>query len=538
MSAPAKGSYIKMMQLLRLSKGIGVLSRTCLSLLWLTMTLGVNHLAYANTANQAYLDNLMQIIKPPQSHIGVMIKDLQTNRLIYRHNPHTLALPASTQKLLTAVSAISVLGEEFRFTTGLYTNGNIVDGALMGDLYFLFSGDPTLDRVHLQMLLNALTDKEVTHIQGQVVIVGNSHSQLQAPGWVWDDLGICFAAPVSSFVIGKNCINAILKPRLATYDGLLTAPTYLPVQLTSDAVFDKDFSEQFCELSLIKRGDNRFHITGCHPGDRQLRLAVAIDNPSKFATDTIAQLLSSKQISYDSPILIKETPPQNLKLISNHYSAELKELIKPMLLDSDNLISDALLKQVGQQVYGVPGSFTNGVAGMKRVLAVKGVNIASAQLSDGSGLSRYNLLSPDQLMQVLSLIVSSEQFIPILNALPIAGVSGTLRNKAHFNDPKLKGRLMAKTGSMQGVANLAGFIHDKQNNPRYAFVIVENGLSPAAKEAQVAPFSALLLQGVIDNQGGLVSALTVPSTNGAVPEGSAILNNELQTQELSSTIAR
>ena len=475
----------------------------------LAVTIGLCSLAasYATWGNDTYLDNLMQVIKPNQSQIGLLVKDLDTNSIIYQHNADALMLPASTLKLLSSVSALSVLGEDFTFKTQVYTQAPIIDGTIIGNLYLVFNGDPTLDRLHLQMLFKKLSDQGLENIHGKLILVGESLTHLQAPGWVWDDLGICFAAPVSSFIIGKNCINAILKPRLATYDGMLSVANYLPVTLTSDAVFDKDLSERFCELSLEKRGNNKFHLTGCYPGNTRVRLAIAIDNPSKYAKDTLAQVLNSQNIRLSGGIEVRTERPLATSLAANYESKPLNTLLKSMLLGSDNLIADSLVKRIGKQVYHQPGNFTNGVAGMKRLLSTKGIDLTTAQISDGSGLSRYNLISARQLMQVLTLIATEPQFVTILDSLPIAGVSGTLKNKASFKDPKLKNKIWAKTGSMQGVANLAGFIKDKQDKPKYAFVIFENGLSPAAREAQVAPFAAIFLQGLLEKDGSLVTAV-------------------------------
>ncbi|MCD8475930.1 MAG: D-alanyl-D-alanine carboxypeptidase/D-alanyl-D-alanine-endopeptidase, partial [Shewanella fodinae] len=116
-------------------------------------------------------------------------------------------LPASTQKLLTAVTAWQVLGEDFRFHTRLFTTGHIKNGVINGDIYLQFSGDPRLTRAQLAQMATKLAATGVQKIAGKVVLVGNNDSQWQAPGWVWDDLGICYAAPVSAFVIDQNCVK-------------------------------------------------------------------------------------------------------------------------------------------------------------------------------------------------------------------------------------------------------------------------------------------------------------------------------------------
>ncbi len=170
-----------------------------------------------------------------------------------------------------------------------------------------------------------------------------------------------------------------------------------------------------------------------------------------------------------------------------------------MLLESDNLIADSLLKQLGKHYYGDGASFSAGAKAIREVLAEKGVVLERAQLIDGSAIT----LQPAQ-CQTTGAVAAIDCRYP---GLPVVDAQAAgFRPKRHLEVPQAlrqqtaQGRVWAKTGSMQGVVNLAGYVTDDSDKqvPRYLFVILENGLSPQSKELEAAPFATLLLQGLTD----------------------------------------
>lgn len=445
-----------------------------------------------------YFDNVLSIIKPPHSHTAIFATNLVTGDIIFEQNPDTLLLPASTMKLLTAVAATSSLGSGFRFSTRVYSRFPIKDGVIAGDVYISFNGDPTLKAKDLSSLLKQLTEQGLYRIEGSLYLIGQANEQLQAPGWVWDDLGICYAAPVSNFILNRNCVHGKLSPKLASNQSQLSVPGDIPISITNTSVFDKTGIEEFCQLDLQRLAGNHFSLSGCYPGSQAIKLAIAITDPGLFMQESIGQILKSSKIQLKGEILIKHQLPIQTHLIAVHESAPLPDLLGTMLIKSDNLIADSLLKQLGTKIYQRPGNFSNGSRALKKILSREGIALTHAKIVDGSGLSRYNLLSARQLSQVLSLIFTDPRFSQLMDSLPIAGVSGTLKYKANFNKPPLFKHVIAKTGSMQGVDNLAGFISSKTQDDTL-FVILENGQSSLQKKQQQAPFSALFLRSLMDN---------------------------------------
>lgn len=470
---------------------------------WITpLSIG---LLFASAQAQAddYLANLVKVIEPKTSQTAIVVRDLAEDGQKtpfpngeYRKDADRLFVPASTMKLLTAVAATTALGKDFRFKTQIDAFVGIKNRRIEGDLFLRFDGDPTLTVDDLRQLFKQLNKEGLEHIDGNVYLVGDQQENLQAPGWVWDDLGICYAAPVSRYILNKNCVKAKLSPTLANNQAKLSFSQFEPVSIANTAVFDKVGNVPFCELSLQRQSHNQFLLSGCYAGQKPLKLAIAISDPALYAQNSVANMLANLGISIKGNVLLTSKRPANTLLLTEHESKPLADLTDTMLLKSDNLIADSLLKRLGQQVYGVSGSFVSGSAAMKQILTELGVNLESANIVDGSGLSRYNLLSAAQLTQVLSLMEQRKELNFLIEQLPIAGRSGTLEYRSGYTSSPLKGSVLAKTGSMMGVANLAGFIQEDGMLTK-AFVILENGHSPSVKKSELSPFNVLFLQSMV-----------------------------------------
>ncbi|WP_392341775.1 D-alanyl-D-alanine carboxypeptidase/D-alanyl-D-alanine-endopeptidase [uncultured Shewanella sp.] len=481
-----------------------------------------------------YLDNMLQLLKPTHSQLGITVWDMTTQQTVFEYNNQSLMQPASVQKLLTALAATKQLGKDFTYQTRLTTlaeqpldKSQIDNGIYSGDIYIEFSGDPTLKYQDLRQLLASLSLLGITELTGNIVLTSEQDSQLQAPGWVWDDLGICYAAPISPFIIDKNCVYG----RLATtgYNKVanITMMGNRPIEITNDAYFVTPIinrpvakptvktltdavvlpaylteSVPQCQLTLSRFDNNRYHLSGCHVGAKSLPLAIAITEPQLYAQQIVAKQLASLGIVHQQPITARNmnTEPQFMaqrQVIASHQSAALPKLLETMLLKSDNLIADSLLKKLGEVYYQAPSDFARSGQALKTILYSIGIDLSNANIADGSGLSRYNLLTPEHVLSVLTTLYQQPEYHFLLELLPESGVSGTLRYKRYFNKSPLKNHVFAKTGSMLGIANLAGRVN-VSNGHDYLFVLFENGLSPQIKKQQKAPFSAVFLQTMMD----------------------------------------
>ena len=452
--------------------------------------------------DQQHVMALMDFITPNQSLVALSIWDLSDNRNVYQQNADALMNPASIQKILTALVSAKQLGQSFRYQTSLYTEKPlaVVNGILDDNVYVEFSGDPTLKQGDLTDLISHLSKAGVKQINGDIHLIGHQQDQLQAPGWVWDDLGICYAAPLSSFIIDKNCVFARLSANGVNNTATLKVMGKRPIYVESEAVYTQTNQREVpCDLQLSRKDSNHFILKGCYSGAKSLPLAIAVSEPQGYAVNVVNSIFKKHNISFNGQIIVESKPrnPTELTIIAQHLSAPLTELIDEMLLKSDNLMAEALLRTSAEKYFNHPLNFNQTTKAFIAMLQDLGIDLRIANVADGSGLSRYNLLSAEHVMSVLKVIATDPSYQFLLNSFPVAGKSGTLRYKRYFNKPPLKNKVMAKTGSMLGVANLAGqFV--ASNGKTYLFVLIENGLSPQIKRKQKAPFSAVLLQGLMD----------------------------------------
>ncbi|CAM4045086.1 D-alanyl-D-alanine carboxypeptidase/D-alanyl-D-alanine-endopeptidase [Shewanella denitrificans] len=464
----------------------------------------------------------VQSLVSPYSQLAIAIWDPQQQRSLFELNTQKLMQPASVMKLFTAVTAIAELGHDYRYRSQVFIKGPIINKALEGDVWINLSGDPKLTTQDLSRLIAQFKYAGIEKINGQVQLLTTANEQVRAPGWVWDDLGICYAAPVSRLILDGNCILAKLIPSQNGIKGetRLSISTSSPIKVFNQARFiptsSNKQSRDLCQLSLARFDNNQYKLSGCYPSDGGINLAIAVNDVEPYMLAKLEALFKQHQIvlkhainlltdddsalsaqfneassSKDEPSLVSDD--EELRLIASHSSESLMAMLDTMLKDSNNLIADRVFKTIGRSFYQtthpqVSDNFTHASKAQLARLNEMGIKLDSANLVDGSGLSRYNAISAAQLMSLIKLIYSDERFTSLDSALPEAGVSGTLAYKRGFQT-KLRAKVKAKTGTMLGVANFAGRMQTSQGD--LYFVILENGINPH-QQAQHQVSSELL----------------------------------------------
>ncbi len=413
---------------------------------------------------------------------GVALVD-ESGRLVYSRNADRLFIPASNTKLVVSAVAAALLPPDWRVKTSVY-GGPVVGGVVMGDLVLYGRGDPTMDRrcyatdstlpgvcdtdpfARLRQLADSLRAKGVQLIQGDVVGDGSYFEPtLVHPNWEQFDLNWWYAAPVSGLGFNDNSVDFTWQPGPAA-----GAPAVITM---SPDLGDLAFENRTVTVPPGGESDvgDRFFR---HPGTLQIWAegTVALDNPPRkdsfalpdpnlYAARALRQALSDAGISVagttrsttDSSVYaqLRQTPP-----LAEVASRPLRDWIFPILNTSQNWFSEMLLKQLGKQ-FGRSGSWPDGLEVERRFL-IDSVRIDSTQisLSDGSGLSSSNLVSPLAFTQLLRYIRRHPRFASFAAGLPQAGATGSL--KTRFVGTPLAGRVRAKTGSISRVNSLSGYI--------------------------------------------------------------------------------
>lgn len=401
---------------------------------------------------------------PAGANLALMVQKVGDSSPTIDYHGQQMALPASTQKVITALAALLQLGPDFRFTTTLESKAPIQNTVLEGDLTVRFSGDPTLTRQDIRNMVTALKKAGVEQIKGNLLIdtsVFASHDK--GPGWPWNDMTQCFSAPPSAAIIDRNCFSVSLYSAPIANDlAHVRIASYYPITVFSQVkTLARGSSEtQYCELDVVAGDLNRYTLTGCMPQrEEPLPLAFAVQDGAGYAGAIVKKELEQAGIRYSGTILRQTQPSKPGTVIASKQSPPLTNLLKIMLKKSDNMIADSVFRTIGHQRFGMPGTWRSGADAVRQLLRQKaGVDLGNSIVVDGSGLSRHNLISPAVMMQILQYIAQNDSELNIISMLPLAGHDGSLQYRAGLHQAGVNGKVSAKTGSLQGVYNMAGFI--------------------------------------------------------------------------------
>ncbi|GAA5187995.1 D-alanyl-D-alanine carboxypeptidase/D-alanyl-D-alanine endopeptidase [Ferrimonas gelatinilytica] len=417
--------------------------------------------------NRAYADYAdFKTLLPLGSQMALLITDTDGNPL-YEFNADRQMIPASTLKLVTATAAWLELGESFRFVTEFRGPRPVMD-QLPGDLVLMMRGDPTLRRADLSYMVQTLAREGVRQINGDLILDGHLFDGYdRAPGWPWDDLGICYASPASAVMLDKNCATVAIRKRANRLS--LQKPAHLPISVEQELRLAPTSS--LCPLEMDRKPENHYTLRGCL--NEPTTLAIAVTDPHHYVTEILYQQLSAAGIRLHGEIRVGEGQPGQ-PVLAQHQSAPLSTLLRRVLEDSDNALSEALLRTIAHSFHHQGGSFPGGIVAVKQILRKQlGIDLSNSDLFDGSGLSRYNLISARQLAQVLMAWQQDPRLAELRNLLPIAGESGTLKWRSGLKP--ISGKLAAKSGSFKQVRNLAGYLQREGDSPLIVIQLI-NGL--------------------------------------------------------------
>lgn len=439
-----------------------------------------NQAVYSQTLS-AKLDELIDQ-KLPRATVGVLIKDAQTGEVVYSRNANKLLTPASSTKLFTAAAALYHLKPNFRFLTTLSQKDQ--------NYYLTFGGSPSLTADNLTALVTNLKKNNIKIIQGNVVI---DSTQYPAPFYLsgdsYDDLGWAYTAPDTAAVLNENAESYELISAQT-----LGMPAQIKLKLSSKAnakpplkaltiineviTVSKEEEKNHCSLHVELKDNNTLRLFGCMIQEKKPKtLEFAIPDPVLFVKQVTKNALQQNGIVLKGTIL-SGTTPADAKPIVSYQSANLFKLVKHMLQKSDNLYANSITRKLGYLVTG-KGSHKEGMFAIKKIIAEHThLDMSQMELIDGEG-TRYNLISPEQFVALLTELYQDKVMQPVLlSSLPQAGVSGTLQGR--MKDTILNKKVFAKTGSMHDVSSLSGFIINP-NSKSFIFSIITNGVAKAEK---------------------------------------------------------
>jgi D-alanyl-D-alanine carboxypeptidase/D-alanyl-D-alanine-endopeptidase (penicillin-binding protein 4) len=425
---------------------------------------------------------------------GVVIQSLETGEYFYKRNEDKLFVPASDLKLFTSASALLLLGSDYRFKTNIYMNGKIDGSILRGDLVVQGRGDPTISgRFYdgdifkvFNDWADSLSNLGIDEITGNLIGDDNAFDGVGlGTGWQWDFESNWFEAPSSAISFNDNCANISVYVNKETKQPIVSMmpETKYIVLINKVNVVSSDSSTS---INVYRDpGTNVVTVFGTIRNNSDtVNTFVTVNNPTQFAMVVLKDVLKKNGIRIDGyPVDVDDISStldytKMVKLFTQ-YSPPLKEIIKVMNKNSINLFAEQILKTIGLERKGF-GSADNGIQAEYKLFKEMGINPEALNIVDGSGLSRLNLVTPKQIVSLLTFMYKNKNFIPFYNSLPIAGVDGGLGDR--MQNSKAQGRVRAKPGFLEGVRSLSGYALTSDDEP-VAFSIIVNNFNVPVKLA-------------------------------------------------------
>jgi serine-type D-Ala-D-Ala carboxypeptidase/endopeptidase (penicillin-binding protein 4) len=409
---------------------------------------------------------------------GVMVISLTRGDTLFRSSPDAMMQPASTMKMYTSVLALDRFGPDYQFKTAVLREGQLgPDGTLDGNLYLRGGGDPSLSPRFwgtvnpMDSLAHLIAAAGVRHIKGNLVgDAGAFDPQLVPEGWQSRYLGAAYAARVSALSLDENLVWVVVqadgKKAVVSLD---PATTTIPVQSTVRVVGGSGG-----HISAVRQKDGSILVRGTIGASAApQRYSLVVDDPAAFTTGALRASLENAGIAVDGRVTLGSTPG-NATEVASISSPTLANIIAEMNRESINLFAELLFRDAAHAANpDQVGSAQTGLTTLRTLLAEKvHARAEDVQVSDGSGLSVLDRVTPRSMVELLSFAHQAPWGATFHASLPLEGESGTLRHRARFTPAR--GNLHAKTGTTNTVASLGGYVTAKDGEI-LAFSFIYNG---------------------------------------------------------------
>ena len=341
------------------------------------------------------LDSLLHDPMFETSQVGLMVWDLGGDTAVYCHNHRQLLRPASTMKLVTAITALDVLGGNYEYQTRIYYTGTISNGTLKGNLYCVGGFDPTLTQDDVAVMAESVRSLGIDSICGSIVGDRTLKEQLDyGEGWCWDD----------------------------------DNPMLMPLSIGRKDTFLETFVQELQRQGIRMSG---------------------VQLQRSGITPTGARLVST-------------------------YRHGIDQILQHMMKDSDNFYAESMFYQTAASTGHRPAKASDARTVTKQFIKRLGLGGQQYKIADGSGLSLYNYVSAELLVRLLRHANEKTSICEhLLQALPVAGVDGTLKKR--MTGEYTRGNVTAKTGTLTGISSLAGYLTTFDGR-QLCFAIINQGV--------------------------------------------------------------
>ena len=428
-----------------------------------------------------------------QNAVGIYTQRVDDDKPSVSHNAEKSMNPASVMKLVTTNAALELLTPAYRWKTEVYRDGSVNNGVLEGNLIIKGAGDPSFGEAELRRLIVSLLQAGIKQIKGDLVLdksyfaksVGN-RSTFDNETWrAYNAEPSAFLVNGRNtsfkFLVGENGVNVSQEVELAEVKVINN------MKLSQGACGEWRDRMRYS----VKPSPNSAVITfsgtfSADCGERYLELSVFDDE--KYAFFMFKKLMREQGGSFNGQLRTQPLPSGALKVLEQ-LSQPLGYVVRDINKWSNNLMARQLLLTLAAEKSGAPATEAKGAEAIKTWLASKNLNFDELVIENGSGLSRIERISAAHLGQMLISAYNSPVMPELMASLPILSLDGTVKKR--LNDSNVSGRAHLKTGSLDGVSAIAGYVLDAKNRRHVLVMLVNHGNAAASKNAQDALIKVL-----------------------------------------------
>jgi D-alanyl-D-alanine carboxypeptidase/D-alanyl-D-alanine-endopeptidase (penicillin-binding protein 4) len=424
---------------------------------------------------------------------GVKIESLETGKVLFDRNGEKLLKPASNAKMYTGALALDRLGPDYRIKTSFYAQSKPDNGIVHGDLVVYGRGDPSLSwrfndndyTKSLEPVVDAFVAAGIKKVDGNLIADESYfHCAPYGSDWAWDDIQNYYGAPVSALNLDDNALDLIFKAgkEIGQPATVVMKPetTYLKLINRTKTVAKGKKGNVTIYRPL---GQNVVYFWGDVAIGANVTDSVSIDNPALWYVTQLKERLAKQGIEVTGNVrsvnwLERQAEPTDYSKMVEVVSVQsrtMAEIVKGCMKPSQNQYAHLMLLQVGvQSAFAKDHQFTDdaGIAELRKFMGEIGQEKNTVLLEDGSGLGRGGLVTPNASVKLLTTMSKHRCAEQFYDALPIAGVDGTL--KSRFKGTFAEKNVHAKTGSLRYVNTISGYVTDRGGEKLVFSVMLNN----------------------------------------------------------------
>ena len=420
-----------------------------------------------------------------KQNFGIKIHSLERNKTLYSVNSNRLFAPASNVKLLTTAMALKRLRPEYRFKTGLYATTPVAGETLRGDIFIKGFGDPNLVSEQMWLLVKELKNIPLRKVHGDI-IADASFFDNNLRVKTWKKGGVeAYNAPLGALSFNFNTVTVHINPGEKPGDRpvVVVDPNIEFIRVDNRArTVSKSKRSRLIVNRIDRGGHNEITISGVvSVNHARETYYLNITRPAYYAASVFKEYLRQEGVEVTGKVRVGFVPEGAYEILS-HSSMPLSLILRGLNKFSNNFVAEQILKTIGADIYGPPGTTLNGLRAIDEYMQSLKYKPEGFSILDGSGLSRQNRLSPDQIVSVFQDMYADLGVYPeFISALGVMGRDGNVLKRMNGHNSAERARV--KTGTLNSVSALSGYFQSADGE-RFAFSILMNDLKCSNGQAK------------------------------------------------------